>query len=359
MRLAVNGRFYGARVTGVQRFAREVTARLRERADVTLFLPRNVSAAAVPGRGPIVRGVLPGRVWEQLELPWRARALRVRPVLHLGGSASRWGGPHVVMVHDLTPLTHPEWFTRAFVSWFRFALGGAARRAAHVLVPSDWSRREASRVLAIPPERVTVVSQGVAPFDRPAVPDDVRRVRARWALTEPYVLATGDGDPRKNLPFLVDVLAGLDGRRPALVVVGGAHRRLHRSAALAASRVDVRRVGVVSDDDLRALYTGAAVYCSPSLAEGFGRTPLEAMACGTPALVGDYGAAAEVVGDGATIVPLDVQAWRAALTRLLCDQAGRAAAIARGRERARRCSWDDAASDVLRACERVAVGGSR
>ncbi len=353
MRLGVNGRFYGARATGVQRFAREVTGRLMSRGDVTLLLPRNVAPPPALGhRDRVVRGVLSGRTWEQLELPRMARANGCDVVLHLSNTGPSWGGPHVLTVYDVTPITNPEWYTSGFVWWFRWALGRSARRARYVLTLSEWAREEVCRVLGVSRERIGVVSQGVEPFDHPASADIVHRVRDKWNLVGPFILAVGTGS-RKNLEFLIRLSERWrnDGLPDAaLVIVGASYRKVHGRVRSGVWGREVRYLGYVSDEELHGLYTAASALCFPSLSEGFGRPPLEAMACGTPAVVADYGPAAEVLGDAALILPLDPELWINGLRRLLRDEEQRTRAIERGWVRAARYRWGPAVDQILAAC---------
>ncbi len=355
LRIALNGRFYGAPVTGVQRVAREIAARLNHRAQVTLFLPRGVSPPTSLNGKPSVSGVLPGRLWEQVELPLRLRGAPCDVALHLGQTAAPSGRPYVVMVYDLTPLTHPEWYRPGFTWWFRAALARPVRRATRVLTLSEWTRGELVRVLGVEPDRIDLVSQGVAPFDAPAKPSAVAATRAKWGLPDVYLLATGAGDKRKNLASLLDVLrCWPGGNPPPLVATGSSHAHLHAAAALPRhDDLPVHLLGRVSDDELRALYTGAAAFCFPSLAEGFGRPPLEAMGCGAPVLAADYATAVEVLGDAALVLPLDAALWARTLARVLSDPAERVRLGERGRRRAALYDWDRAADQVLASCERA------
>lgn len=357
----MNGRFYRARVSGVQRFARHVSDLLYDAADVTLFLPANVRTPR-EARNAVkeVRGRLSGHAWEQLELPWQARTERCDLVLHLAGTAPGWGGPHAVVIYDVTPLTNPEWFTTMFTLWYRWALRRAAKRANRVLTISRWSRSQVSQVLGIPADGIDVVTQGVEPFAAPAQPEAVNWVRKRFGISGEYLLAIGGAGGRKNVRFLLEMMRRWPRRRcerPCLVVVGEhvphVHRKRHDIPPV--TNGDVRFLGYVSDADLHALYTGAAVFCFPSLAEGFGRPPLEAMACGSPTVVANYGAAEEVLGEAARILPLNVDAWIEAVTQLINDSRERSQRIAAGHRQAKRYDWYRAAEDVIQAC-RKAVG---
>lgn len=353
MRVGVNGRFYGAPVTGVQRFAREVARRLVDHIDMTLLLPADVpDTDDLPRRVPRMRGRMRGHLWEQLELPGLRNHAACDLLLHLSATAPVLGGPHVMAVHDVFPVSHPAWFAPGFARWYRVSLPRAARRAAAVLAMSRWAEGEIVRSLHVPRDRIRVVTQGVDPFIAPADASQVAAVKNRWGLADTYLLAVGAGDPRKNLRFLAQLLCRWGDAAPQLVVTGEGSPRVHGSRDHPeVTGKAVTYVGYVPDQELRALYTGAAAFCFPSLGEGFGRPPLEAMACGTPVVVADYGAAREVLGPAAEILPLDSERWIDALRRLVSN-----------RERAR-CSadlewvkqfrWDRTAADVADCCRDV------
>lgn len=360
MRLGVNGRFYAARVTGVQRFALEVAERLLP--DATLFLPAGAEPpAGLSASTRVVRGRLRGHAWEQVELPRQVRRAGCDVVLHMAGTAPLAAAGDVLVVHDVLPLTHPRWFSRGFRTWRRAVLERAAPRAARVVTVSEWSRREIARTLWVAPGRIVVAPQGIEPFHRPADAEAVARVRAERRLPVPFLLTVGAGDPRKNLPFLGSVLRRWrerGGEPPPLAVVGEPAPHLFIPAGGWPADVDVRVLGRVDDAELHALYTAASALCFPSRAEGFGRPPLEALACGTPAVVADYGAAAEVLGGTARIVPLDPDAWVDAL-RPLVEEGERAT---EGGELTARYRWETAAGAIREACEAAAVerrGGRR
>lgn len=353
MRIAVNARYLAAQVTGVQRFAREVGDRLAERDDIVWLVPADVEVPDVLRGREVVRGRLRGHAWEQTELPWRMRAARCDVCLSLAGTLPGAGGPHVGVVHDVLPLTDPQFFSPAFAAWYRIAVGRNARRAAGIVTVSRWSAAQIAATLGVPAERISVAGQGVAPFDHPASAEAVDRARASLGLQDRWILAGGWGDPRKNVSFLVEVMREWRRRDPAapqLVVVGSTPSRVHGSSAGASPPGDVTLVGRVDDETLRALYTGATAFAFPSLAEGFGRPPLEAAACGTPALVAPYGPAVEVLGEHALVVPLETEAWITQLQRLDRNAAERADLVERAAAVARSRTWEGAAATVLEAC---------
>lgn len=351
MRIGINGRFYAAPITGVQRVARHLAAELRELADTVTLVPGAVASTSrglFAGRA--VRGRLRGHAWEQLELPQQARRAGCDVLVHLGGTACLTRTlPAVVMVYDVTPLTHPEWYTRRFRWWFRAVAIRPARRATRVLTLSNATADELHARAGIPRDRIVVVRQGAAPFDAPPGAASVTHARRSLAIARPYVLAFGAGDRRKNVAFLIEVMrrwCETGAEVPDLVIVGRTLSRVHARLDPLDLPDGVRVVGSVDDDLLRGLYGGALAVCFPSLAEGFGRPPFEALACGTPAIAADYPAAREALGTAATILPLDPDRWVAAMRTLASDPGD-------GRDRrmawARRFTWRDGAEDVLEA----------
>lgn len=369
MRTALNGRFLAAPRTGVQRFAGEVTTRLVAREDVVLYVPAAVEPPEAAAEGPIRRGRLGGNAWEQLELPRAAAADGCECVLNLANTAPLWGPPTVVVLHDVFALTRPEWYSTSFSTWYRFAQPRWTRRARAVVTTTRWAAGEIARVLRIDSGRIHVVGQGVEPFHEPATDDQVARVRAKRGLNGPYVLAMGGRDPRKNLDFLQEVWRLWPGGDPPTLVtverdhgVGpGANRGPARAATAGggsgARSPAARRLRDVSDDELRALYTSAAAFAFPSLAEGFGRPPLEAMGCGAPVVAAPYGAATEVLGDAACVAPLDASVWALRLAEIVSSPEAAASLRDRGRERASHYRWDSVVTRVLEACGQLGIEG--
>lgn len=358
MKIGLNGRFLAARATGVQRFAWEVSRRLAERVELTVFVPANVGDVDLPSAA-VVRGRLPGIAWEQFELPRAAARSGVEAVLHLANSCPRFGGPHVQVVHDLTPVTRPELFRWPYRVWTRWAHIAPARRAAAVIAVSEHWAGEISRIVGIPADRIHVVRQGIAPLDAPACQQHVAAVREAFALPDRYFLAMGVHDPRKGFDFVAGAHAAWCGQRGsaepvALVGVGGRYSAVHAETG---PRNGLIVLGHVTDEDLRGLYTGAVALLFPSSEEGFGRPPLEAMACGTRVLAAPYATAPEMLGDAADLIPLESTAWQTAFDNISTESAmSRAERIESGRLHASRYSWTQAVDDVISVCERAVSG---
>lgn len=251
----------------------------------------------------------------------------------------------VVTVHDLALLRFPELGTAALRRLVARTAASAAT-AQRVIAVSETTRRDLIALCAVPAEKICVVPNGCDPDFVPLEPAIARaRVAAAYGIEGPYILHVGTLEPRKNLGRLVDAIARLHAAGHTLPLVlagapGWGAEALDR--VIAASRLgeSVRRLGRVSAADLPALYGAATLFTYPSLYEGFGLPPLEAVACGTPVVASNAGALPEVLGDAALLVdPLDEGALAAAMQRLLTDRDLRAALRERGLARARQFTW--------------------
>ncbi len=261
--------------------------------------------------------------------------------------------PVVLTIHDLAPLRWPEHYLRlphaALGHRAQYAL---ARGAEAVIVPSNATRIDVVERLGLAEERVHVIPEAVDPAFAPPSREAARRiVKERCFVERPYVLYVGQFDPRKNMPALARAFgtAGERDRSLRLVVAGA----LGKLAPLLWSALDdagvprerVVATGYVDDATLAALYAGAEALLHPALLEGFGLTPLEAMAAGTPVVGFDAPGVDEVVGDAGVLVPSgDADALAQGLLDLLSDPDRRARLGERARERARAFSWADAAA---------------
>ena len=254
----------------------------------------------------------------------------------------------VVVIHDAAALREPGWYSRPYAAFQRRILPAVARRAAHVVTVSEFSRREIVELLGPAPERVSVIPGGVGEAFTPAA--DAQAARARLGLGRPYVLCVAAATARKNLRALVPAARALAREGVEVLVAGAGRPQLAAEDGLE----DLRRLGHVDDALLPGLYAGAEVAVVPSLHEGFGLTALEAMACGTPVLAARAGALPETCGNAAMLVEPEPAAIAAAIAGLLSDAAARERLRAAGLERARRFSWDATA----RAVDRLLSGGA-
>jgi len=310
---------------------------------------------------PVVRTFLPlpylYDAWHTLRRPHLPRSAGTLDVVHVTAPVVPPVGrtPMVATVHDLFPVTRPELLTSRGARLLQRGLEIVRDTAAVVMVPTEVVAADCS-AFGIAADRVRVVPWGATPVD--PQPAEVDVLRAGYGIEGPYVLFVGTLEPRKNLPRLVDAVARL-GRSDLTLVVAGPEGWGEDLPDPSASGVRAVLTGHVPSADLPALMAGAAAFCFPSLAEGFGLPVLEAMSAGAPVVTSAGTACAEVAGDAAVLVdPLDVDSIAAGLARVLgdVDLAGRLRAA--GRARAATFTWS-AVADAALAAYTDAAGGVR
>jgi glycosyltransferase involved in cell wall biosynthesis len=270
----------------------------------------------------------------------------------------------VITVHDLTFLLYPQFLTPGSRRYYNDQIAWAVRHAAAISADSAATQADLVRLLGVAPQKVTVIHLGLDPAFAPATPEqaatDAERL-AELGLPPGYVLFVGTFEPRKNVAGLLRAYAFLREQRPdcpPLVLAGRSgwlfDETLRQIQALKLETA-VRRLEEVPDGVLPALYRGASVLALPSHYEGFGFPVLEAMGCGTPAVIADRASLPEIAGNAALKVhdPDDYEALAAALGQVLDDSALRAELVRRGFERARAFTWERTARQTLALYEAV------
>ena len=244
-------------------------------------------------------------------------------------------------IHDAIPLDHPEWFTWRFAKWYGALLPALARRVRHVITVSEYSRCRLLERAGLSEDKITAIPLGVDEKFSPADPDTVLSLRRRLGLPPRCILMVASLQPRKNLARLLQAweLAqkALDGTE--LVLAGGGGRQF-TGTGIDRLPDRVRLTGYVDDADLPALYSGALAFVYPSICEGFGLPPLEAMACGAAVVASNSSSLPEVVGDNAVLVdPCNVDAIADGIRRVVTDDGLRESLGRRGPAHARQFTW--------------------
>jgi glycosyltransferase involved in cell wall biosynthesis len=285
----------------------------------------------------------------------------------------------VITIHDLAFLIYPHLLTDESKAYYGQVRMGA-NRADHIITPSESTKRDVIERLNVPPEKVTAIYEAANSTFRPMDAEELRQAveqmprlaeklhRARIEVEkrpdQDVILFVSTIEPRKNLPTLLRAFRSLLDtddwglRQPKLVVVGNKGWLYEEVFDL----VEELKVGPqthffggVEPGELPALYNLATVFACPSLYEGFGLPPLEAMACGIPVAASNVSSLPEVVGDaGLLIEPLDAAAWAGSLHRLLTDSALRERLSQKGMERAKMFTWEKAAQETLELYRKVA-----
>ncbi len=272
---------------------------------------------------------------------------------------------HVVTVHDMTFFSRPQVHTRMRASaGFRWAVETSIRSCNEVAVPSEHTKADLLRLLprAVDASRIVVTRAGIHNRFQPATPDQVEAVRRKYGLPEDFVLFVGTIEPRKNLARVIEAfraMAVASERTEHLVIIGdrGWERQdVRRQMGRPSADAKIHVLGFVPNEDLPALYSAATVFVFPSLEEGFGFPPLEAMACGTAVITSDGSSLAENTGDCAELVdPTEVSSIQAAMARLLADSGLRQSRVDAGLSCAALFRWTDAAKRMRDCYERIAA----
>lgn len=303
---------------------------------------------------------------QQLMFPWFYRRLKADlahiPLNHVSIAMPR---PYVVTIHDVNELKFPA-RSGLRQDWIAYRARRGLTRAARVLTVSAATRRDVEELLTIPGERIEQIYNAIDErffINTAQVREEQVRVIERYQINAPFLLYAGTIRPHKNIPRLVEAFAVLRGelaKHPVykdlrLVIMGdeiSKNPALRRTVIQTRMEHAVRFLGFVPFETLRAFYRMAAVFVFPSLYEGFGLPPLEAMACGTPVVASNVSSLPEVVGDAAMIVnPENVFDIARGVREALLDSELRVELCRRGLERARQFNWDRTAAAVVRSYE--------
>jgi glycosyltransferase involved in cell wall biosynthesis len=292
------------------------------------------------------------------ELPRKQIALKL-DLLHLQyvlplPSLSRT----VVTIHDVLFESHPEYFTRAFRLRSRILMRLAARQAQHVFTVSEFSKREICNRYHISPDTVSVTPNSADMQRFYPGNDGVEHLTARGLEPGKYLLSVGRLEPRKNHVNLVKAYLGLGPQSPKLVIAGQRDFGYEPLMEILASANATDKVVIlenIDDNELPSLYRNSLAFVYPSMAEGFGMPPLEAMASGVPVIASNNTGLTEVVGKAGILVSTtDVIELRQAMKALIQDATQRERLSARGLERARAFSWDHSAEVVAQRYRQIA-----
>lgn len=352
MRVLIDGRMFRGRMHGLARYVYATVEAMARQEPEWHFgvLEREGAfgglAAELPNVEPVPVQADPFRLAEHLEIPrvaagWTPGLFHAPTIAVPRGIRCRL----VVTVPDLTPLHFPRRGLEKL--YFRWVLGPVVRRARRVLVYSGHTAEDVARNLGVPRERIDVTPLGVeADLGRARPADEIARVGAALGLAPGYVLCLANPKPHKNVAVLLE--AWRRARPEADLALVCAQADWLREALAGLERV--HRLEHVPEGDLATLYQGASALVIPSLYEGFGLPAAEAMAAGTPVIAARAASLPEVVGEDALLFePRSAEELAAALTRLLGDAGLREDLARRGRERARRWTWEETARLHLRA----------
>lgn len=295
---------------------------------------------------------------ETLEMPYWLTRERV-DVFHLPQNGFRIpelkSCKIIVTIHDLIPYFLPEMVRSSFLKRFIHEMPYIVERADRIITVSATSKNDIIKIFTIDPAKITVIPSAPSIAYRPLPKDETRqKLRNQYGIKKPYILYVGGLNPRKNIAELIYAYSKVYRDLPCsqrLLIFGPNGQHLDRLQLLAKSLSLEEAVvfpGFVPSEDLPLFYNGADLFVYPSLYEGFGLPPIEAMACGTPVITSNVSSLPEVVGDAAIqINPHDTLELADAIFRVLTDEVLRESLIQKGLKHHRKYEWTRIAQEVL------------
>jgi glycosyltransferase involved in cell wall biosynthesis len=381
MRIGINAFFFGKATTGSGQYTEKLLRELgrvegndyflflfgKEEASAKWAFPKSFREHSLHTPFDSISGDLAKLWFEQVSFPRACSLLRL-DIAHVPYFASPLfpKTPTVVTIHDLIPLILPLYRGSVLVRLYTRLVAIAARRADVVITDSESSKEDVIRILKIPEERVRVIYLAADEMFRP-VNDEARLsfVRRKYGLPRLYLLYLGGFDQRKNVSMLIRAFAllnrGKTAKRVNLVIAG--RLPLKDTPFFPDPRSLVEELGIgeevvftgwVEEEDKPALYSGALAFVFPSLYEGFGLPPLEAMSCGVPVIASNRASLPEVVGDGGLLFdPEDAEGLAYAIELLLSDEALRAELQRKALAQSARFSWKRCALETLAVYQEI------
>jgi glycosyltransferase involved in cell wall biosynthesis len=370
LHIAIDAHSVGAKLGGNETYATnliEALAEIDQLNRYTLYVTKREAIERFANRWPnfTVKQTLPHTPLVRIPLTL-VRELRRHPVdvLHVQYTAPPLAPcPVVATIHDLAFEHLPETFNRRSWMQMRLTVRRTARRAAQIITVSEYSRQDISKTYKIEPQRILVTPEAArAGFSPVTNETELKKVRKTYGIERDYILSLCSIQPRKNLVRLIEAYSLLRQSRPEVklpqLVLAGKRGWLDGETFNAARQSvggsDILFTGYVGEEDLPALYSGAACFVYPSYFEGFGLPILEAMQCGAPVVAGNRTSIPELVADaGLLFDPFDTSALVEALKRILDDADYRARLRAKGFLRSGEFSWKETAQLTLKAYEKA------
>lgn len=324
--IVCNTRCLNANFTGVQRYTTEILK----------GLPPTVDQMSCPPK--LSRG-LKGHAWEQMVLPVKMKG---KLLFSPSNTGPVFYCNQVVVLHDIVPIDHPEWFNPNFSRWYRSILPILVKNVRHIIAISEFTKERIVTKLKVSEGKISVIYNGV---DHAFFSTFKKSVQLQLPFKR-YVLALSSIEPRKNIDLLLTVWRRIEKKLPedvGLVIAGKTGNTLIFNRVILGDRPKtVHFTGYVEESEMASLYANAMFFCYLSSYEGFGLPPLEAMACGCPVLASKLTAVGEIVKDnGCLINPHDSHEIEESILFLINHDEARKTLGERGAKHSREFSWKD------------------
>lgn len=345
-----------------QRLAEALTA-MEGGVDVAVVWPEGVARSATNNAASYIEssatGALRRVMFDQIGIKQTRRRLGADVVHYPASVGALTRIPNTVLtVHDLSFLREPSWFPAGRSFYYRRAVLRSARLATRIVADSQATADDLVSMAGIAASRIDVVHLGVDEAYRPASEDAQAAARRDYGLPDRFFLYCGTLEPRKNIPRLVEAWSSIADRCDWDLVIAGRRgwqvKPIEEAVANSPYAARIHPAGFIEEEELSAVLSAAGAFVWPSLWEGFGLPPLEAMACGTPVLTSSTSSLPEVVGDAALLVdPYDTAAIAEGMLRLAEDETLRADLRAKGLARAAGFTWRKTAEETVECYRQV------
>lgn len=296
-------------------------------------------------------------IWDQIILPRVALKEKV-DILHQPAFSAPIFYPKklVVTVHDVIAVLFPRDIPLGARLYFGRWMPFSYRRADKIIAVSHHTKKDLVKHLELPPQKIIVIYEAAGEKFKKLPRVQVETIKKKYQTGSNYILTVGTLSPRKNLDFLIKVFARVRAKFTNVnLLITGKWGWYYEGLFSLAKKLGIDNkvifTGYVNDDDLPALYNGAMAFVFPSIYEGFGLPPLEAMACGTPVVASSTSCIPEIVGEGGILLPFKEKEWVSTLSRLLKSPPLREKFSRLGRKQARKFSWQETARQTIKVYE--------
>lgn len=347
--LVINTRFLTQEITGVQRFAIELSKQLKKifKSELIFVSPHNIIHKELAKElGVEIIGKRTGHLWEQLDLPKYLKANKKPLLLNLCNTAPIFYKNKLVTIHDIAFERFPETFDWRFRLVYKNIIPIIIKNSLHTFTVSNFSRTEITNFYKIEKEKITVIYNAV---------NHMSYLQYK-SIEEDYILAVSSLNYQKNFHSLIKAFNQIDNKKIKLYLVGGINKSFADTTLLKDIQKNQNIIfkGRVSDDELERLYASAKCFVYPSLYEGFGIPPLEAQICGCPVVCSNVASLPEVCGDSVLYCdPYKVEDIKEKVEQIINSKTLQQALIKKGFENVSKFSWENSALKVVKKMNEI------
>jgi len=348
MSIIINARFLTQQITGVQRFAIEISKALKKIWPSIQFVspPDIIDHVLAAELNVKIIGRNKGILWEQVDLPVFLKKNNHPLLINLCNVAPLFYSNQVITIHDVAFIVNPGWFNKKFVLFYKFLIPRIAKKSKAIFTVSNFSKQEIIKYIKIEAEKIKVVYNSVSCF-----PIE-RQVENKYGR---YILFVGSIDKRKNISALIEAFNNVKDIDLKLLIAGDVSSVFNNKENINLKNNErVSFLGRVNDAELSSLYANALMFIYPSLYEGFGLPPLEAMYYNCPAIVSDIGSLIEICNDATLYVdPYNPEDIARKIELLANDEFLRNELIKKGKQNIEKYSWEKSATIIANTIEHL------